>query len=393
VSRTILHVDMDAFFAAIEQRDHPEWWGKPVIVGADPKGGKGRGIVATCSYEARKFGVHSAQPISQAWRLCPQGIYARPDMARYAAASERIIAIFLEYTDLVEQVSVDEAFLDVTGSRRLFGTGREIAKKIKLRIREDQRLTASVGVASNKFVAKVASDLEKPNGLVEVEPGKEREFLRELPLRRLWGVGARTEALLLEQGISRIGHLLEVGSAELARRVGPGHAEHLCQLARGIDDRPVSPEEGYKSIGHETTFEVDTLDPRFLHDTVLALSERVAHRLRSNSVRARTITLKFREADFSTYTRRVTLGDAIDTADRIFPVAQRLLQSLVREGVAVRLVGVYGSNLVSEKEGQLSLFASKRSKDRELAAAVDDISRRFGDGAITRAALVPRKEH
>jgi DNA polymerase IV len=393
VSRTILHVDMDAFFAAIEQRDHPEWRGKPLIVGADPKGGKGRGIVATCSYEARKFGVHSAQPISRAWRLCPQGIYARPDMARYAAASERIIAIFLEFTDLVEQVSVDEAFLDVTASRRLFGTGREIAKKIKLRIREDQRLTASVGIASNKFVAKVASDLEKPNGLVEVEPGREREFLRELPLRRLWGVGARTEALLLEQGISRIGHLLEIGSAELARRVGPGHAEHLCQLARGIDDRPVSPEEGYKSIGHETTFEVDTLDPGLLHDTVLALSERVAHRLRSNSVRARTITLKFREADFSTYTRRVTLGDAIDTANRIFPVAQRLLQSLVREGVAVRLVGVYGSNLVSEKEGQLSLFASKRSKDRELAAAVDDISRRFGDGAITRAALVPRKEH
>jgi DNA polymerase-4 len=393
VSRTILHVDMDAFFAAVEQRDHPEWRGKPVIVGADPKGGKGRGIVATCSYEARKFGVHSAQPISQAWRLCPQGIYARPNMARYAAASEHIIAIFLEFTDLVEQVSVDEAFLDVTGSRRLFGTGREIAKKIKLRICDDQRLTASVGVASNKFVAKVASDLEKPDGLVEVEPGREREFLRELPLRRLWGVGARTEALLLEQGISRIGHLLEVGSTVLARRIGPGHAEHLCQLARGIDDRPVSPEEGYKSIGHETTFEVDTLDPRFLRDTVLALSERVAHRLRSNSVRARTITLKFREADFSTYTRRVTLGDAIDTANRIFPVAQRLLQSLVREGVAVRLVGVYGSNLVLEKEGQLSLFASKRSKDRELAAAVDDISRRFGDGTITRAALVPRKEH
>jgi DNA polymerase IV len=384
---------MDAFFAAIEQRDHPEWRGKAVIVGADPKGGKGRGIVATCSYEARKFGVHSAQPISQAWRLCPQGIYARPDMARYAAASERIMAIFLEFTDLVEQVSVDEAFLDVTGSRRLFGTGREIAKKIKLRIHEDQRLTASVGVASNKFVAKVASDLEKPDGLVEVEPGKEREFLRDLPIRRLWGVGARTEVLLLKQGIACIGHLLEIGSAELAGLLGPVHSEHLCQLARGIDDRSVSPEEGYKSIGHETTFEVDTIDSRLLHDTVLALSERVAQRLRSNLVRARTITLKFREADFSTYTRRVTLGDAVDTADRIFPVARRLLQSLVREGVAVRLVGVYGSNLVSEKEGQLSLFASKRSKDRELAAAVDNISRRFGDGAITRAALVPRKGH
>src|SRR4029450_8650505 len=281
---------MDAFFAAVEQRDHPEWRGKAVIVGADPKGGKGRGIVATCSYEARKFGVHSAQPISQAWRLSPQAIYARPDMARYAAASERIMTIFLEFTDLVEQVSVDEAFLDVTGSHRLFGTGREIAKKIKRRIHEDQRLTASVGVAGNKFVAKVASDLDKPNGLVEVETGMEREFLSDPPPRRPWGVGARPEALLLEEGISRIGHLLEIGSAELARRVGPGHAEHLCRLVRGNYYRHVSPEEGYKSIGHETPFEVDTVDPGLLHDTVLALSERVAQRLRSNLVLARTIT-------------------------------------------------------------------------------------------------------
>jgi len=384
---------MDAFFAAIEQRDHPEWKGKAVIVGADPKGGKGRGIVATCSYEARKFGVHSAQPISRAWRLCPHGIYARPNMTRYAAASQRIMAILLEFTDLVEQVSVDEAFLDVTGVRRLFGTGREIALKIKRRICEELRLTASVGIAGNKFVAKVASDLEKPDGLVEVEPGKEEEFLRDLPLRRLWGVGAKTEARLLEQGISRIGQLLEISGAELARRLGPNHSEHLCRLARGMDDRSVSPEEGYKSIGHETTFEVDTVDPGLLHDTVLALSEKVAQRLRSHAVRARTITVKFREADFTTYTRRVTLADAADTVDRIFPVAQRLLQSLVRDGVAVRLVGVYGSNLASGKEGQLDLFAPKRSRDRDLAAAVDDISRRFGDGAITRAALVPRRGH
>ena len=241
MSRTILHVDMDAFFAAIEQRDHPEWKGKAVIVGADPKGGRGRGIVATCSYEARKFGVHSAQPISRAWRLCPHGIYARPDMTRYAEASQRIMAILLEFTDLVEQVSVDEAFLDVTGVRRLFGTGREIALKIKRRICEEQGLTASVGIAGNKFVAKVASDLEKPDGLVEVEPGKEEEFLRDLPLRRLWGVGAKTEARLLEQGISRIGQLLEISGAELARRLGPNHSEHLCRLARGMDDRSVLP--------------------------------------------------------------------------------------------------------------------------------------------------------
>ena len=393
MSRTILHVDMDAFFAAIEQRDHPEWKGKAVIVGADPKGGKGRGIVATCSYEARKFGVHSAQPISRAWRLCPHGIYARPNMTRYAEASQRIMAILLEFTDLVEQVSVDEAFLDVTGVRRLFGTGREIALKIKRRICEEQGLTASVGIAGNKFVAKVASDLEKPDGLVEVEPGKEEEFLRDLPLRRLWGVGAKTEARLLELGISRIGQLLEIGGAELARRLGPNHSEHLCTLARGMDDRSVSPEEGYKSIGHETTFEVDTVDPGLLHDTVLALSEKVAQRLRSHAVRARTITVKFREADFTTYTRRVTLADAADTVDRIFSVAQRLLRSLVRDGVAVRLVGVYGSNLASGKEGQLDLFAPKRSRNRDLAAAVDDISRRFGDGAITLAALVPRRGH
>ena len=240
--------------------------------------GKGRGIVATCSYEARKFGVHSAQPISRAWRLCPHGIYARPNMTRYAEASQRIMAILLEFTDLVEQVSVDEAFLDVTGVRRLFGTGREIALKIKRRIYEELRLTASVGIAGNKFVAKVASDLEKPDGLVEVEPGKEEEFLRDLPLRRLWGVGAKTEARLLEQGISRIGQLLEISGAELARRLGPNHSEHLCRLARGMDDRSVSPEEGYKSIGHETTFEVDTVDPGLLHDTVLALSEKVAQR-------------------------------------------------------------------------------------------------------------------
>jgi len=219
-ARTILHVDMDAFYAAIEQRDHPEWKGKPVIVGADPQQGKGRGIVATCSYEARQFGVHSAQPISQAWRLCPHGIYVRPDMEKYGRVSERVMDILLGFTDLVEQVSIDEAFLDVTGSEGLFGSGVEIAKRIKNRIREEIKLTASVGVAECKFVAKVASDLEKPDGLVVVNPGGARKFLAPLPIGRLWGVGAKTEAILKEMGLEHIGQVAEMPLEALTSRLG-----------------------------------------------------------------------------------------------------------------------------------------------------------------------------
>lgn len=388
VNRTILHVDMDAFYASVEARDHPEFRGKPLIVGADPKNGRGRGIVSTCSYEARKFGVHSAQPISQAWRLCPQAIYVPPDLDKYSNVSERIMAILHEFTDLVEQVSIDEAFLDVTGSYRLFGSGRDTAETIKKRIHRQEKLTASVGVAGNKFVAKVASDLNKPDGLVVVEPGREKEFLNPLPIGRLWGVGAKTESWLTTMGIQRIGQLPKMGPAALSRRLGV-NGEHLWQLAQGIDDRPVIPEEGYKSIGHETTFEVDTSDPNVLHDTLLELTEKVAQRLRANGVRGRTIAVKFREADFTTYTRRATLDTPVDTAEGIFPVAHRLLRSLLRKGKLVRLIGVYASSLMGEREeGQLSLFGNERPKDRELAVAVDDIMRRFGDGAITRATLV-----
>ncbi|MBP1602356.1 MAG: dinB [Acidobacteria bacterium] len=387
MARTILHVDMDAFYASVEERSHPELRGKPLIVGSDPKGGKGRGIVATCSYEARKFGVHSAQPISQAWRMCPQGIYVQPDMPKYARASECVMRILLDFSDLVEQVSIDEAFLDVTGSRRLFGDGASIARKIKNRIRSDQRLTASVGVAANKFVAKVASDLRKPDGLVVVEPGREAEFLAPLPVSRLWGVGGKTAALLKDIGLQRIGQIAALDRRYLVDRFGKG-GEHLWELSRGMDDRPVAPEEGYKSIGHETTFEKDTEDERLLHDTLLWLAEKVAQRLRANHARARTIAIKFREADFSTYTRRKTLSVAADTSEEIFPQAWNMVRRLIRRGVAVRLIGIYGSNLESERAGQLALFDQPEQKDRRLAAAVDDITRRYGDSAITRATLV-----
>jgi len=382
---------MDAFYAAVEQRDHPEHKGKPVIVGSDPKGGKGRGIVATCSYEARKFGVHSAQPISQAWKLCPQGIYVRPDMEKYGRVSSQVMRILLGFTDMLEQVSIDEAFLDVTGSAGLFGSGIEIARKIKRRIFEELQLTASVGVAQNKFVAKVASDLKKPDGLVIVEPGHEKEFLAPLPIGRLWGVGPKTEAHLKKIGLAQVGQLAELQHADLVARLGKNGA-HLWQLAQGIDDRPVLPEEGFKSIGHEITFERDTSDLVILEATLLDLTEKVAHRLRTQGVRARTIAIKFREADFSTFTRRATMPNSVDTTEAIFPVARKLMKSLIRNDVLVRLIGVSAGNLEAETEGkQMSLLNQPRQKDRKLAAALDDIAQRFGDRAITRATLVSAK--
>jgi nucleotidyltransferase/DNA polymerase involved in DNA repair len=389
MTRTILHVDMDAFYASVEQRDHPEHRGKPVIVGSDPQGGKGRGIVATCSYEARKFGVHSAQPISQAWRLCPQGIYVRPDMEKYVRVSGRVMQILLGFTDMVEPVSIDEAFLDVTGSLRLFGSGAEVAVKIKRRIQEELQLTASVGVAPNKFLAKVASDLKKPDGLVVVEPGKEREFLDPLPVGRLWGVGPKTEEQLKKIGLTRIGQIAAMRHADLVSRLGKSGA-HLWQLAHGIDDRPVLPEEGFQSIGHETTFDRDTADRALLEATLLNLTEKVAHRLRAQNVRARTIAVKFREADFSTFTRRTTLPDPVNTTEAIFPAARKLMQPLLREGVAVRLIGVSASNLEQEIGArQMSLLPNPPAqKNRRRAAAMDAITRRYGDQAITRATLV-----
>lgn len=383
---------MDAFYAAVEQREHPEYRGKPVIVGSDPKEGQGRGIVATCSYEARKFGVHSALPISKAWRLCPQGIYVRPDMEKYERVSRRVMDILLDFTDMREQVSIDEAFLDVTGSEKLFGSGAEIAGKIKRRIQDELQLTASVGVAANKFVAKVASDLKKPDGLVIVESGHEKEFLAPLPISRLWGVGPKTEAYLKSLGLERIGQISSLRQNDLAARLGKS-GSHLWQLAHGFDDRPVLSEEGCKSIGHEFTFEHDTGDLALVEATLLSLTEKVAQRLRAQGVQAHTIAIKFRESDFSTFTRRMTLDTPADTAEKIFPIAKQLLKGIFREGVLVRLIGVSGSNLeASESSQQMSLFnAAPRQRDRSLATALDDITQRFGNKAITRATLVPKK--
>ena len=388
VHRTILHVDMDAFYAAVEQRDHPEYRGRPVVVGSDPAGGRGRGIVATCSYEARTFGIHSAQPISRAWKLCPDAVYVRPDMQKYSRVSGRVMDILARFTDLVEQISVDEAFLDVSGCGKLHGTGTEIARKIKRSISDELRLTASVGVASNKFVAKVASDLRKPDGLVVVEPGTEKRFLAPLPVGRLWGVGPKTESYLKSLGLDRIGQLADLPEENCVARMGSA-GRHLIHLARGEDDRPVMPEEGIQSIGHEITFDRDTTDPQQLKQTLLGLAERVARRLRMNGALARTVAIKFREADFTSRSRRTTLDRPADTTEILYPEALRLMMPLVREGVAVRLIGISAGSLQT-KEGaeQIPLFKASSRKDRQLAAAMDEIVGRFGNRSITRAALV-----
>jgi DNA polymerase-4 len=380
--RTILHIDMDAFYAAVEQRDRPELRGKPVIVGADPKGGRGRGVVATASYEARRFGVGSAMPISEAWRRCPHGVYVRPDMEKYGRVSGEVMEVLRRFTDCVEPISIDEAFLDVTGSRRVFGTGEEIARALKAALLEKTALTASVGVAATKLVAKIASDLRKPDGLVVVPPGTEAAFLAPLPIRRLWGVGPRTEEDLARLGVRTIGELAALDPRRLERRMGT-HGHDLLALARGDDGREVvGQSEGPKSLGQETTFDSDTADRTRLRRTLLELCDSVARRLRQHALRARTVTLKYRDEDFRTVTRARTMAAPTDSGEALFETAWVLFGG-VHGDRRVRLLGVYSSNF--DRDPQLGLFApAPRGVDR----ALDAVAERFGEGAVTRASLL-----
>jgi nucleotidyltransferase/DNA polymerase involved in DNA repair len=385
-ARAILHVDMDAFYAAVEQRDRPALRGQPVVVGADPRGGRGRGVVSTASYEARRFGVHSAMPISRAWRLCPQATYLPPDMAKYARVSDQVMEILGRFTDCVEPISIDEAFLDVTASRRALGSAETIARALKEAIRAETALTASVGVAASKLVAKVASDLRKPDGLVIVPPGTEAALLAPLSVRRLWGVGPKMEEVLARLGVTTIGELAALDPARLERRLGT-HGHDLLLLARGVDDRPVmSQREGAKSVGHEHTFGADTADAGELRRTLLDLSDAVAARLRGHAIRGRTVTLKYRDQDFTTITRAETLPAPTDVGQEIFTVAWRLFEKAHR-GRKVRLLGVSLSGLLAGPE--LGLFAQKASP----ADALRDVVReRFGADALTRASLLSPRD-
>jgi nucleotidyltransferase/DNA polymerase involved in DNA repair len=387
--RTILHVDMDAFFAAVEQRDRPELRGKPVIVGADPRGGHGRGVVSTASYEARRFGVGSAMPISEAWRRCPHGVYLHPDMEKYARESDRIMDVFHRVTDLVEPISIDEAFLDVTGSARAMGTGEEIARKLKAAIREETRLTASVGVASSKLVAKIASDMRKPDGLVVVAPGEEAAFLAPLPVRRLWGVGPKMEEALAKLGVVTVGDLAALDPSRLERRMGT-HGHDLQKLARGEDERDVVAEGAEaKSLGQEHTYGQDTADPERLRATLLQIADGVAGRLRAHGLRARTVTLKYRDEDFHTTTHARTLDEATDAGNALFRVASALFAE-VHRGKKVRLLGIYASHF-GEGTPQLGLFDEPKAPSAADRVR-DEVRKRFGDEAITRASLLGRRE-
>ena len=381
--RSILHVDMDAFYASIEQLDHPEYKGKPVIVGADPKGGKGRGVVAACSYEARTFGVRSALPISRAWKLCPEGVYVRPRMKRYVEVSAHVMEVFRRYTDLVEPVSIDEAFLDITGSAALLGRPDQIALSIKKEIHQTTGLTASVGLAPNKFLAKIASDLRKPDGLVVVQEKDIQEFLHGLPISRLWGVGPKTEQRLREMGFHTIGQLTAASRESLIRSLG-SLGEHLFHLSRGKDNRPVVPNWEPKSIGSETTFDVDTDDRELLLRTILELSDHVAERLRKDGYRARKVTLKLRYSSFSTHTKQQSLDKRIQTGEELAQIARALFSQFPLTQ-KIRLIGVSAGHLHRDGEDpeQLPLFAYCNGKEK-LSHTVDEIKQRFGTDALRR---------
>jgi DNA polymerase-4 len=388
-ARTILHVDLDAFFAAVEQRDRPELRGKPVIVGgSDPTQ---RGVVSAASYEARRFGVHSAMPLRTAYRLCPQGVYLPVDGRRYQAASRDVMAILRRFTPQVQPISIDEAFLDVTGSRALFGDGETIARAIKAAVRDEVGLTASVGVAATKLVAKIGSDLRKPDGLVVVPPGEEAAFLAPLPISRLWGVGEKTAAILREFGVVTIGNLAALPREALERRLGK-HGAALVDRAHGLDPDPVATGEPAKSIGHEHTFGHDTADREVVERTLLGRCDGVAWRIRAAGLRAATITLKLRDSSFTTITRQTTLEVPADLTEPIYDAALGLLRRELH-GQRIRLVGVTASNFRDRQ--QLGLFEAPGGaagpadpKRHQAAEAMDRIRRKYGERAVTRGRLV-----
>jgi len=380
--RRIIHVDMDAFYASVEQLDHPELRGKPVIVGGDPKS---RGVVSAASYEVRPFGVHSAMPTAQALRLCPQAILVPGRMERYAEISQAIREIFESYTPLVEPLSLDEAFLDVTDSENLFGPAPAIGQAIKDRIRQQTHLTASVGVAPNKFLAKLASDLRKPDGFVVITEENRQAMLDPLPVGKIWGGGKVTEKALRDRGIETIGQLRTRTVIQLREIVGNA-AEELRELAHGRDDRPVEPDRQCKSLSSEQTFAMDVADPDVLLGVLMEQVEEVAQRLRQRGLKAKTITLKLRYGDFRTVTRSQTFGESTNVTNLLWQTAARVFhQWHSRSGGPLRLLGFGVSGLEDERAGQQLLFPDpQEEKLKKLDQVVDKIRDRYGKRAVHR---------
>jgi len=380
----IFHVDLDAFFAAVEQRDCPRLKGKPVVIGADPKGGQGRGVVSTCSYEARVYGIRSAMPISQAYRLCPHAVYLPGDMKKYRQASRQVFAIFEQFTPDIEPISIDEAFLDMTGCYHFYKTPRSAAEHLKEKVKKEVGLIASVGIAPVKMVAKIASDISKPDGLVEVLPGKVQEFLWPLAVNKLWGVGPKTKAILEKLGFNTVGDLARANPEFLFERLGE-NGLHLHELALGIDPRVVAANDEVKSVSHEHTFDVDTQDVAEMESVLLDLCEKVSRRLRKYSLKGRTLTLKVRLKGFHTFTRAHTFPESTNFTDSLYARSRQLLQEFLKTGEPIRLMGVKMSHF-EELYVETGLFPDRRDEKLEkVHSVVDKIKDKFGEGAISRA--------
>ena len=394
-ARTILHVDMDAFFVSVELLRRPELRGQPVVVG----GTGSRGVVAAASYEARSFGVFSAMPTARARRLCPHAVFLQGDHRLYGEVSERVMAIFRSFTPLVEPISLDEAFLDVTGARRRAGDGPTIARAIRTRVYEEEQLTCGVGVAASKLVAKMASAAAKPRitptgpkpglGVLVVAPGEEAAFMHPLPARRLWGVGPKTFERLARLGVNTIGDIAALPLPTLVHAVGDAHGRHLHAVANGVDDRPVEPEQQVKSVGHEETFPHDVYDGERLRREIVRMADAVASRLRAAGLAGRTVVLKLRFGDFRTITRSVTLGSMVDDAPAIARAAGDLLAA-VDPAPGVRLLGVSVSGLGGGPARQLSFDDIGARSWGDASGAIDQIRARFGEAAIGPAAAMGR---
>jgi DNA polymerase IV len=384
--RAILHIDMDAFYASVEEQDRPELKGKPLIVG----GTGGRGVVAAASYAVRRFGVRSAMPMREALRRCPEAIVVHPRMARYKEISDQVFAIFREFTPVVEGLSLDEAFLDVTASQQLHGDPEKIGAEIRRRILAQTGLTASVGIAPNKLLAKIASDLNKPDGMCRIDAGNMREILDPLPIQKLFGVGQKTLPTVLAAGITTFGDARTAGDAVLWRAFGK-HGKAMRDRAAGLDDRPVESEREEKSISAEETFDTDIHAPAELSAQLKALADRTASRLRAHKLLAGRVSVKIRRGDFTTYTRQRTLEPPTQDTAIVSAAAQALLSGWLasQPRAAVRLLGVGVGDLQVMLQPDLFSGPQPDSNSR-LDSAVDGIRDRFGQGLLTRASLLPK---
>ena len=383
---TILHVDMDAFFASVTERDHPELKGKAVVIGAGV-----RGVVTSANYEARKFGIKAAMPVGRAQRLAPHAIFIPPDHKRYSEVSEHIMEIFHSFTPLVEPISLDEAFLDVTKARRLLGDGRAIATAIRAKVEAQEGITCSVGIASSKFIAKLASQRCKPNGILEIPTDRVLTFLHPLPVSALWGVGPKTNEALERLGLHTVGDIAQTPQQTLIRALGQAAGESLYELAWGRDDRDVIPEEPDKSISAAETFDRDIDDPEIVAKEILRMCERASSRMRERSLFAKTITLKVRFADFTTVNRSKALPLPIDTTHEIYEVAKALYEALSIERARIRLVGVSLENLHTDTHEQLVLGA-RESSWRELQGGIDAAKARFGRDSVRPGRLIDESD-